>query len=363
MRICLIGDGRSNHNHRWAKYFIDKGHEVHLITYDKSDDEPTSGAIEHILPSVLGNIYLSFIPRQFAINRLIAQIKPDIVHAQFITKFGFHLMLNGFKPSIMSAWGDDILILPKQSKIIHYLTKKAILSADLVYAVSHDIENHIIKDFGIPRERVKYLPFGVDTDVFAPPTIRLYDKQTIDVYCNRGYFPVYDIPTLIRAFALAHSKNKQLRLVLKKYGPEEDNIRELVASLKLDDVITVGKNTPHNDIYKDYQTYDIFATTSVSDGTPVSLLEAMSAGLPCVATRVGGIPEWIRHDVNGKLVPPGNVPKLAIELSRLARDPVLRHALGKAARETIISKGNHIVLMKTAEDDYSKLVDQYEIKG
>ena len=109
-----------------------------------------------------------------------------------------------FHPSVVSAWGDDVLILPVKSKLIRYYTKKALAAADRIYAVSHDIRNHIIVDFGIPESKVRYLPFGIDTDLFSlNPVAEKKSNGIIEIFSNRGFYPVYDNETLVRGFAKA----------------------------------------------------------------------------------------------------------------------------------------------------------------
>jgi hypothetical protein len=76
------------------------------------------------------------------------------------------------------------------------------------------------------------------------------------------------------------------------------------------------------------------------EGIPVALMEAMSAGLPVVASRTGGIPELVNHDHNGFLVPPADPVALADALERLALDAPLRERMGRAGRETIIREFN-----------------------
>ena len=90
MILLLIADGRSIHTQRWAEYFAQKGHEVHLITYNPMT-RVINGVTEHVLVSRWNTLYLSFIPRHLAIKRLVKKIKPDLIHAHFIAKYGFHL--------------------------------------------------------------------------------------------------------------------------------------------------------------------------------------------------------------------------------------------------------------------------------
>jgi len=364
MILCFVADARSMHTQRWVQYFAQKGHEVHLITYDPMD-HPIDGVIEHVIPSWGRNMNLSFWPRQVAINRIIRRIKPDLIHAHFITKYGFHIPFSGNYPKIVTAWGDDVLILPRSSRILYFFTRHVLRSVDLIYAVSHDIQNHIINDFEIPIGKVHYLPFGVDTDLFFPKIPMHNDNQDIVVvFSNRRFFPVYDISTLIDGFAKAYASDRRLRLILKMDGPDEEKHREQVKSLNLSDIILFKKKTfctniNYADIPDDYRNADIYITTSLSDGTPVSLLEAMASGLPCIATSVGGIPEWIEDTKTGLLITPGSPEETAQAILTLAADPSLCSRIGSAARDLIIRNGQWKNLMAQAEKDYQALIETY----
>jgi L-malate glycosyltransferase len=357
--LLLIADGRSIHTQRWAEYFAQRGHVIHLITYD-SMNRLIEGVTEHVLISHWKNHYLSFIPRHLTIKKLVKLIKPDLIHAHFIAKYGFHIPDLRFKPTIVSAWGDDVLILPKKSRLIYYVTKKVLESVDLIYAVSHNIRKHIIDDFEIRESKVHYLPFGIDTDIFSPdPDASQKNGVVIEIFSNRGFFPVYDNETLIRGFALAYAKKPALRLTLKGEGPLEQEVRNLAVSLGLSDVVTFRKKTSYDDVPGDYRAADVFITTSISDGTPVSILEAMASALPCIATNVGGIPEWIEHTETGLLIQPKSPENVAEAILSLAADPSLRSRLGSAAREVIVKNGQWNILMAQAEKDYLALIETY----
>lgn len=366
MKICFIADGRSIHTQRWIEYFA-RHHEVHLITYDPMNIS-IEGVTEHVVGSSIQNLYLSFWPRHFRILRLTRQIDPDIIHAHFIAKYGFHLPFLAVRPAIVSAWGDDILILPKKSRLIRMFTRHVLNYADLIYAVSRDIQHHIVNDFGIPPEKITYMPFGIDTNLFAPVSNPGRETAEIILFSNRGFYPVYDMETLIRGFAIAYRKEKNLRLILKGEGPERGRMQGLVDSLGIEGVVTFREKTAYADVPQDYRAADIFVTTSVSDGTPVSLLEAMASGLPCIATAVGGIPEWITDGENGVLIPPQNPEALAESITRLADAPDLRNALGARARRSVVEAADWQAHMAKAEHDYTMLTHidtgaEHEVAG
>ncbi len=359
MILCLIADGRSIHTQRWAEYFSQKGHEVHLVTYDPMH-RSIDGVTEHVVSSRWQNLYLSYLSRDLRIRHIVREIRPDLIHAHFIAKYGFHLPGLRFHPSVVSAWGDDVLILPQKSRLIERYTRKVLRFVDLVYAISQNIGDHVVRDFAIPEEKVKYLPFGIDTDLFSPsekPGPLRPDR--IAVFSNRGFHQVYDNETLVRGFAIAWHRDPRFRLTLKGDGPEKEYIRGLIGQLGLGEVASIREKTDYRDVPDDYRNADIFVTTSRSDGTPVSILEAMASGLPCIATTIGGIPEWIEDKKTGLLIPPGSPGSLADALLALAGDPDLILRLGRDARAAVVARGQWKTLMAQAEKDYQELVRTY----
>jgi glycosyltransferase involved in cell wall biosynthesis len=354
MNLCIIGDGRSIHTQRWAEYF-GRNHRVHLITYDPAG-RAIPGVTEHVIPSVTANLWLSFWPRHMRIRRLIREIEPDLVHAHFITKYGFHLPDDGKRPTLVTAWGDDILVLPPRSRLIRYYTRKVLERVDRIHAVSEHLRKRIIADYGIPPEKIRHVPFGIDTATFSPDHRDYARRDPVTIFSNRGFFPVYDSATLVDGFAQALAAEQGIRLILKGDGPEEQGIRTRVSSLDLDGPVTFAPRTGYEHVPEDLRRADIFVSTATSDGTPVSLLEAMSSGLPCIATAVGGVPEWIRDGENGLLIPPRDPGALSVAILRLARDPDLRCALGTRARETVLSRGDWQVLMRGVEEEYDEMI-------
>jgi glycosyltransferase involved in cell wall biosynthesis len=356
MNLCIIGDGRSIHTQRWAESFT-HNHQVHLITYDPMG-RTIPGVTEHVIPSRWGNLWLSFWPRHVRIQRLIRGIDPDLVHAHFITKYGFHLPGDGRRPTVVTAWGDDILILPPKSRVIRHFTRRVLERVDRIHAVSEHLRQRIIADYGIAPGKIRHVPFGIDTSTFSPDHRDYGRRDPVVVFSNRGFFPVYDSATLVAGFSQAHAAEPGTRLVLKGDGPEERATRALVSSRGLDGTITFEQRTQYAQVPGDLRRADIFVSTATSDGTPVSLLEAMSSGLPCIATAVGGVPEWVRDGENGLLIPPRDPAALADRILRLVRDPDLRRSLGTRARETIRARGDWQVLMQGVEEEYEELVER-----
>lgn len=142
---------------------------------------------------------------------------------------------------------------------------------------------------------------------------------------------IYD---LLRALARVTESAPRLQLVCGGAG-EVDGIRRLAAQLELSERLVCTGWLDADGKRAELASATLFALPSYAEGMPMALLEAMSWGLPVIATPVGGVPQVITHEVNGLLVEPGDIDALAAAVERLMSDPALRHRLGAAARATI----------------------------
>ena len=135
-----------------------------------------------------------------------------------------------------------------------------------------------------------------------------------------------DHATMLRAFADVAARHETARLVMIGSGPLFDETRALAAELGLASRVDfLGKR---DDVDRLLPGLDLFILSSRYEGLPIALLEAMSAGVACVATRVGGIPEVLRHEQSGLLVDAGDPEGLAAALTRMGDDDVERRRLG-----------------------------------
>ena len=124
---------------------------------------------------------------------------------------------------------------------------------------------------------------------------------------------------------------------LRIVGPPEfpDETERLAAGVRdrgLTETVALIGPVPSDDVSRELREADIFCLPSYREGLPMAILEAMAAGLPVVATAVGGIPDVVRDDESGLLLAAGDAEGLAVALSELARDPELRHRLGERGR-------------------------------
>jgi glycosyltransferase involved in cell wall biosynthesis len=168
-----------------------------------------------------------------------------------------------------------------------------------------------------PREPEPGGPMGQPTLLFLGHLLR-----------DKG---VYD---LVRAFALIAPKFPRARLVLGGVGDLE-TVRQLAAQLEIPRRVSCPGWLDAERKTAAFAGSLAFLLPSYAEGMPMALLEAMSWGLPVIATPVGGIPRVVEHEVTGLLIAPGDIEGCATQMERLLADPLLRERLGSAARERI----------------------------
>ncbi|MEG1429968.1 MAG: polysaccharide pyruvyl transferase CsaB [Oscillospiraceae bacterium] len=153
------------------------------------------------------------------------------------------------------------------------------------------------------------------------------DEDSVIVGIAARLNPVKDIPTLVRGFAKAYAQCPQLRLLIAGDGDQLDELQKLAADLGVSNVVCFAGWV--SDVDSFYNAIDINTLTSLSETFPYSLTEGARAGLPTVASRVGGVPYLIDHGVNGLLFEAGNADELGEHLTALAKDATLREHLGQ----------------------------------
>ncbi len=214
---------------------------------------------------------------------------------------------------------------------------------DRYVPVSHDLARWLRQVVKIPAPKLELIMNGVDTVRYAPnlaaadtPWTGIGKKPFVIGTVGRLQ-DVKDQATLIEAFALLCAQRgaarQDLRLAIVGDGPLRERLAQKAEQAGVADLVWFPG--ARNDIPELMRSFDLFALSSIAEGTPVTLLEAMACGRPVVATKVGGIPEVVQIGVNGALVPAANPQALADALARYVDDPARVTQHGAAARATI----------------------------
>ncbi len=210
---------------------------------------------------------------------------------------------------------------------------------DRVVAVGEAVRQALIVNEGIPPQRIEVVYNGIETERYAGrPGEReevrrelglAPDQLVVFLVARLDYLK--DHATAVRALARVVREVPAARLFLVGEGPEEPAIRAQVEQLGLhDSVRLLGLR---KDVARLLQGADVFLLSSISEGIPLTVIEAMCAGLPVVCTRVGGTAEVVEDGRTGILTPSGDDGAIAAAILRLQGEPDLRRRMGERGRE------------------------------
>lgn len=275
--------------------------------------------------------------------RVLRRLKPDIVHTRNLTALDCLVpaALAGVRARVHGEHGWDMFDLHGTSLKYKLLRKLCKPLVSRYVALSKELEQWLLADIGVRRERLVRIVNGVDTDKFVAAKIRESISDDNDFPADAvvvGYVgrmrTVKDPMNLARAFiqlanALPDSRQR-LRLVMVGDGPEKSQVEAELTRAGLADLTWFPGN--RGDIAKILRGLDVFVLPSLKEGISNTILEAMAAGLPVVATNVGGNPDIVDHGRSGTLVPPEDSNALAQAIESYVDDPQLRRAHGSAGR-------------------------------
>ncbi|MEN3002526.1 MAG: glycosyltransferase family 4 protein [Armatimonadota bacterium] len=212
-----------------------------------------------------------------------------------------------------------------EARVIHH--------AQGILVISPADYDFYVNKFPALREKFCFIPLGVETEMYCPPTTREVHPPTVLFVGRLDASKGLDL--LIAGFARFRERYPDARLILvggsQDYNPMENQVRAWITEQGVADAVQMTGLLPREAILPYYQSADVFVLTSLWEGLPNALLEALACGLPAVVTAVGGLPSVIRDDENGYVLTERDPDKLAalIERAYLYRD-----RLSKGARAT-----------------------------
>jgi glycosyltransferase involved in cell wall biosynthesis len=361
MRLLYIADGRSPTARNWINYFIEQGHEVHLVSTSPCPELPGLAAL-HVLPVAfsqvgiqgagkkaekgllrrvtplwlrtavrqwLGPLTLNKATRQ--LTELIEQTRPDLIHAMRIPYEGMLAALaKPEQPLIVSVWGNDFTLHAASNPVLGRFTRHTLRRVTALHTDCRR-DRALAVRWGFPVERLSVvLPGsgGVRKEVFFPPDENLTLEPPV-IINPRGFRAYIRNDTFFKAIPLVLEKYPTARFLCPAMETHPEAHR-YIETLGISALVELLPMLAQNELADLLRRSHIVVSPSTHDGTPNSLLEAMACGCFPVAGDIESIREWIRHGENGLLVDPGDPAALAEAIIRAIEDSDLR----KQAQET-----------------------------
>jgi glycosyltransferase involved in cell wall biosynthesis len=342
LRLLLVGDADSVHVQRWVHEMAARGADCHLLTRRPA---AVPGATLHVLrPGHDAAGWLLALPQ---VRRLAQRLAPDLVHGHYLTSNGLWAAACGRRPLVLTAWGSDLLLTPRRSRLAHALTGWIVRRADLLTGDSADLLAALRRHGA--RAPCELLTWGADTERFVPPA-QPRDPGTFTLVSLRQWLPNYRIDVILDALALLQARRPQatLRLRLLGGGALGPRLHAQAQALGLlapgaERVDFVGR-VDDAGLVAALQAADVAISVPASDATSVALLESLACGCAVVVSDLPANRAWV--DAQGGLrVPVGDAPALAAALEALWADRARTAAMGAHNRALALARASRRVQM------------------
>jgi glycosyltransferase involved in cell wall biosynthesis len=282
--------------------------------------------------------------------RLIRRERPDILHthtakAGTVGRVAALLAGRHAPPIVVHTFHGHVLrgyFGPARSGFFRLLERWLAARTTALIAVSPQVRDDLVSLGVAPRERFAVIRLGIELDerVAATRNRRVESRRYLGIPPDRfavGWIgrmtAVKRTDDVLVAFKRLRDDGVDAVLCMVGDGPDRPELERRAHELGVvRDTLFLGYQ---EDVAPFYAAFDALVLPSSNEGTPVSAIEALAAGRPVVATRVGGVPDVVQEGEDGFLVDPGATDDLADRLARLARDPALRERMGRAGRERV----------------------------
>jgi glycosyltransferase involved in cell wall biosynthesis len=319
--------------------------QVHILTLSKNHQSEQKQVLQngitlHLLPALPRFEFVrNYRTYQSYMDHVLSQIQPDVVHAQDATEHAYSALKIGY-PTIVTVHG----IRREDSRHIGSISQRArnqihsrlierycLRNTRHLIAISHYVTDYFTAQLR-PDAKVYYVPNAIDESFFELSDTS--DGHTL-LFAGR-VIPRKRVMDLVQAFAgiAGQCPSAQLRIAGECTSVETyvDSIQQFIEKANLQDRVHLLGALPENAILREFAGCDALVLPSIQETAPMVIAQAMAAGKPVVATRVGGVPEMVSDGKTGFLFEVGDVLKLAETLVRLLRDDSIRAEMGQAGK-------------------------------
>lgn len=387
MRILYFSRDYTSHDHRFLSALAKTGHRVYFLRLEKANYQvedrllpPEIEQVDWAGGQAPADIWQG--PRLLAsLRRVLRQVKPDLVHAGPIQRSAFLTALCGFKPLVSMSWGYDLIHDAGRNFLWKWATRFTLKRSDVLIGDCSAIRKLAIR-YGMPEQNIVTFPWGIDLEHFSPAIHELHRSETgispvaspsaavgqrpFTLISTRSWEPIYGVDVLARAFVLAAKENPSLRLVMLGNGSQAALLQQIFKEGGMLEAVIANPgreplprvNFPGQVAFQDlpacYRSADLYIAATHSDGTSISLLEAMACGLPALVSDLDGNREWVTPGVNGWLFPDGDVQALAQAILNGVKQRQRLQEMGHAARRITEQRADWQVNFQNLLQAYEK---------
>jgi len=304
------------------------------------------------------------------LKRVIRCVQPDLIHAGPVQSSALLAALVGFRPLVTMSWGSDLLRDAGRDWLWRWATGFTLRHTSVLVGDCQAVADRAA-GFGFPAARTVLFPWGVDIGHFTPrpapdqedshaapgaPDLRrrLGWQDALVLLSTRSWEPLYGVDVLADAFVQAAARLPELRLIMLGNGSQAARLRQIFTRGEVLDRVFFGGQVSYASLPLYYRSADLYLSASHSDGSSVSLLEALACGVPAIVSDIPGNREWITPGREGWLFPDGQAGALAKAILEAAGDPHRRAEASRSARGLAERRANW-------EANFPKLLEAYRM--
>ena len=295
---------------------------------------------------------------------VLRHINPDLVHAGWVPADGLITALAGFHPFLLMPWGSDILLEPVKSAQSMARTRYTLGKADMITCDCESVKKRVIELSGYPAEKIVVIPRGVDLSLFNPKCRGNSVRQKLGwegkkvLIMTRALAPGYGIEFFLQALPNVIKQEPNARALLIGSGPLDSKLHDMATRLGLSNDVYFTGFIPNEQLPQYLNAADVYVSTSLSDGTSLSLLEAMACGLPVVVADVPSYFEWVQEGANGFIVPRRDPDAVAERILLLLKNADLAKRMGNRSLAIAEERANWQKNFAKIEQIYFDLIAQ-----
>jgi glycosyltransferase involved in cell wall biosynthesis len=295
-----------------------------------------------------------------ALKSVIREERPALVHAGPVQACGYPAALAGGAPLSVVSWGSDLLVEAFRTESSGARARAALSRADLVVCDCDAVRRVVQSLAEVPDDRIVQLPWGTDPDDFRPSGVSVplreregWHDATIVLH-TRSWEPGYGIDVVLEACSVALRSDPALRFVLAGDGSLGAQVRAFVSERGLEGHVLLPGRIPNSELSAWFRSANVYLSASESDGSSVSLLEALATGLACVVTDIPSNAEWVVNADNGWRAASGDAGAFAACMLRAA-------SLGAGEREAMRERNRRVAADRADwQKNIGRLTSAYE---
>lgn len=269
-----------------------------------------------------------------SLRSVLKRVNPEVILAGPLQTCAFLVAASGFRRLVSMSWGYDLLIDAQRSRWMTWLTRFTLKRSAALLGDCETIRQ-LAMNFGMDPERIVTFPWGVDLSHFSPDRRGAGKGEGFTFLSTRSWEPIYGIDLIAKAFGEVGRHYPSTHLILLGNGSQASTLQKILSQAGVLEQVSMPGQIGFQELPRYYRLADIYVSASYSDGTSISMLEAMACGRPVIVSDLPGNREWVTPGEVGWLFPDGDWLALAQTMEQAILNCNQLERMGRAARHLV----------------------------